>query len=608
METAEIRSEDAPRPRRTAAGGTKRKSSPARGKSKRRRRRKKNPALSAVLIVLLVLVLLAAGVAGYGIYKVSLVDTIYPGTTVQGVDLGGMTRRQAAERLLALGAEKYDGLAVTAKLPLDNTLTISAYDAQLTYRTDKAADAAWLYGRSGGALGNTLDYLRAAYLHSNSFSYGDALEVTLNEETVRSIVAAAAKDIDEQLLESGIEYGDDEIRIIKGASGLTIDEEEVVSQFVKALLAGDASGFTYESTPDADNNFDFQALYDELHAEKREAQLLYASDYGVSVERSPAIIGNLNPSPVPAQNEDGTPSSPALPEGFDFQGKPYGVTRSVVGVSFDVAAAQKAWDSAAYGETVTVPLDIDRPEQTTEEIEGKLFADALSKNWTMVRLNLIPDMIYESRTPAAGSTKERINNLRKACELLNGIELMPGDIFSYNLALGERTPEAGWQPAPAYANNEVKQEYGGGICQVSSTLFNAVLYANLKIVSRDCHQFQVGYLPAGMDATVSWGAPDFRFANDQPYPIRIVAWYDEDTQEGCVQIKGTDVDHQFVIVKYGSFYLEADKKTQVSSRKEATYAGAWIGRFVFPDGTDYSTAVYENPNYEAWSVYGFHDE
>ena len=577
--------------------------------------------LAAVLIIVLVLALAAAGAAGYGIYRAGLVDTIYPGTSVQGVDLGGMTRRQAAERLLALGSEKYDGLTVTAQLPLDNRLTISAWDAHLTFRADQAADAAWLYGRGGGALADALTYYRALWLHTNDFTREEALEVTLDEDAVRSIVAAAARDIDEQLLVSGIEYGENEIRIVKGASGLTIDEEEVVSKFVAALLAGDGSGFTYESDPHTDESFDFQALYNELHTEKAEARLVYASDYGVKVERNPCIIANLNPSPAAAENPEGADAPaaenegsaaasalPPLPEGFDFNGKPYGVTRSVVGVSFDAAAAQAAWDAASYGETVIIPLQIDRPEHTTEEIESSLFADVLSKNWTMVRLRLIPDMIGEARTSAAGSTKQRINNLRKACELLNGIELMPGDLFSYNLALGERTPEAGWQPAPAYANNEVRQEYGGGICQVSSTLYNAVLYANLMINSRDCHQFKVGYLPAGMDATVSWGAPDFRFINNKDYPIRIVAWYDEATQEVCVQIKGTDVEHQYVIIKFNSFYLEEDGKTQTSSREDATYEGAWIGRFVFDDGVDYRTAEYKDPNYEAWSKYGFHEE
>ena len=603
----------APRPRCAPSSGTKRRKTPPKGAAARKRRRrvkKSHPVLAAVLIILAVLILAGAGAVGYSVYKVSLLDTVFPGTVVEGVDLGGMTRRQAAERLLELGSEKYDGLTVTAKLPLDNELTISAWDAGLTFSTDKAAEAAWRYGRDGSSLANALSWFKASALRSNTFVYdGEVLEVTLDEDAVRSIVAGAAKDIDEQLLESGLEYGANEIRIVKGASGLTIDEEEVVSRFVTALLAGDRSGFTYESDPETDNHFDFQALYDEIHAEKAEAQLLYARDYGIQVERNAAIIANLDPEPEAEEDEDGNKTYPPLPEGFDFNGKPYGVTRSRVGVSFDVAAAQADWDAATYGQTVIVPLEIDEPEHTTEEIESLLFADVLSKNWTMVRLKLIPEMIGEARTSSAGSTKQRINNLRKACGLLNGIELMPGDLFSYNLALGERTPEAGWQPAPAYANNEVRQEYGGGICQVSSTLYNAVLYSNLMINSRDCHQFKVGYLPAGMDATVSWGAPDFRFINNKDYPIRIVAWFDEDTQEVCVQIRGTDVDHQYVIVKFNSFYLDADEK-MVSSRKEASFEGAWIGRFVYNDGDDYTTAtpIGGGPNYEAWSKYGFHEE
>ena len=603
----------AARRRRPPSDASVRKKNPERAaapRRKRRRRRKASPVLAAVLIILLVLLMAGAGAAGYGIYKVRTFDTICPGTVVAGVDLSGMTRRQAAERLLELGSERYDGLSVTAHLPLDNELTISAWDANLTFRTDGAADAAWAYGRSGSAVENALTWFKASLLHANTFSYtGTVPEVSIDEDAVRSIVAAAAVDIDEQLLESGIEYREDEIRIVKGSSNLPIDEEEVVSRFVNALLTGEGGDFTYESAPDPDSHFDFRALYNELYAEKAEARLLYARDYGITVERSPAIIGNTEPEPAAEKDEDGNISYPALPEGFDFNGKPYGVTRSRVGVSFDVAAAQAAWDAAGYGDTVTIPLVIDRPEQTTEELESRLFADVLSKNWTMVRLKLIPDMIGESRTSAAGSTKGRITNLRKACELLNGIELMPGDLFSYNMALGERTPQAGWQPAPAYANNEVRQEYGGGICQVSSTLFNAVLYSNLMINSRDCHQFKVGYLPAGMDATVSWGAPDFRFINNKSYPIRIVAWYDENTQEVCIQIRGTDVDHQYVIVKFNSFYLDSSEK-QVSSREEAAYEGAWIGRFVFNDGENYNSAtpVGGAPNYEAWSKYSFHEE
>ena len=93
-----------------------------------------------------------------------------------------------------------------------------------------------------------------------------------------------------------------------------------------------------------------------------------------------------------------------------------------------------------------------------------------------------------------GSTQIRISNIGLACEKLNGLILMPGESFSYNETIGERTPEAGFGYAPAYNGDEVVYEVGGGICQVSSTLYNSVLAANLQVDARTCHNFAVAYL------------------------------------------------------------------------------------------------------------------
>ncbi len=562
-----------------------------------------------MLILVLLLLLGALGAGGYLAYRVSLVDTVFPGTQVAGIPLEGMTRDEAARALLALGAEKYDGLTVTAQLPLDNTLTVSAWEAGLTYSADEAADAAWRYGRSGDLLADTLTYVKANWMGKNDFSWDGQLQVSLNEQAVRDIVARAAVSIDEQLLRSGIDFGETEIRITKGASGLTLDEETVTQQLIAALLSGSREDVVYESEPDPDEVFDFRTLYQELFAVKADAKLLYARDYGVQVERSAAILSDEAAAAAlkaakkdEAQNTAEEPATyPALPEGFDFNGKPYGVTRSVVGVSFDVNAAERAWAEAAYGETVVVPLNIERPEVTTEEIEAKLFADKLSKNWTMVRL-YNADYCDECRTSLAGSKPGRISNVKKACGLLNGIQIMPGEVFSYNLALGERVPEAGWLPAPAYANGEVRQEYGGGICQVSSTLYNAVLYANLEIVERECHQFQVGYLPPGMDATVSWGWPDFKFRNDKDYPIEIVAWVDDATNQCCVQIKGTDTDHLYVVMHYSP----GENVDESTGKKIGTAAATY--RWVYHDGDDYTKDPPISRDWEAYSKYKFHDD
>ena len=121
---------------------------------------------------------------------------------------------------------------------------------------------------------------------------------------------------------------------------------------------------------------------------------------------------------------------------------------------------------------------------------------------------------------------------------------MPGESFSYNDTIGERTTEAGFGYAPAYSGDEVVYEVGGGICQVSSTLYNSVLGANLQVDDRTCHNFAVAYLPKGLDATVSWPNPDFKFTNDRDYPIRISAGTDRLAL--TIEIYGTNVDGTYV--------------------------------------------------------------
>jgi hypothetical protein len=101
--------------------------------------------------------------------------------------------------------------------------------------------------------------------------------------------------------------------------------------------------------------------------------------------------------------------------------------------------------------------------------------------------------------------------------------LLPGETFSYNEALGPRTTAAGYKNGKVYEGGKVVDGIGGGICQISSTLYNSVLTSNLEIVERRNHQFVTSYLPAGRDATVVYGSIDFKFKNTRQYPVRIVA-------------------------------------------------------------------------------------
>ena len=145
----------------------------------------------------------------------------------------------------------------------------------------------------------------------------------------------------------------------------------------------------------------------------------------------------------------------------------------------------------------------------------------------------------EYKTLSSFSTKTTNNSIRNknikiACEKLNGTIVKPGEEFSFNDVVGERTAEKGYGAAAAYNNGEVVQEIGGGVCQVSTTLYNAVLRAGLKTTKRQSHTFKPTYVTPGWDATISWGGPDYRFANvpsrpefsnDRSYAIGIRAHY-----------------------------------------------------------------------------------
>ena len=115
-------------------------------------------------------------------------------------------------------------------------------------------------------------------------------------------------------------------------------------------------------------------------------------------------------------------------------------------------------------------------------------------------------------------------NMQLACDAINGVILTPGQEFSYNdTLLSKRDPKNDYKPAGVISGGKLVNATGGGICQVSSTLFNAALYSGMTITQRRNHSLKVGYLPAGRDATCSWGSIDFRFRNDLKLPVKIEA-------------------------------------------------------------------------------------
>lgn len=211
-------------------------------------------------------------------------------------------------------------------------------------------------------------------------------------------------------------------------------------------------------------------------------------------------------------------------ETFEVTGETYGYT-------FDLDKAQSLLLEAEEGAVIGIPMEYVYPEVLSADLEGMLFRDVLGS--------------YETKHT---SDANRNTNLRLACEAINGYTLNPGEIFSYNDVLGKRTAEAGYKEAGAYVDGETVAELGGGICQVSSTLYYAVLLADLDVTSRTAHSYVSSYITMGMDATVSWGGPEFKFKNNTDYPIQIAA----EISDGYVriQILGTDEKEYYVKMEY----------------------------------------------------------
>lgn len=184
---------------------------------------------------------------------------------------------------------------------------------------------------------------------------------------------------------------------------------------------------------------------------------------------------------------------------------PFTIYPEVEGINFDIENAKLLLEEEK--EEYEIPLIITKPNKTTKDIGTEAF----------------PDLLATFSTKYQASNVNRTTNLRLASNKINGTVLLPGEEFSYNKTVGERTVAAGFKEAAIFNAGKVENGLGGGICQISSTLYDAVVMANLEITVRRNHQFVTSYVKAGADATVVWGSQDFKFKNTRKYPVRITS-------------------------------------------------------------------------------------
>lgn len=250
------------------------------------------------------------------------------------------------------------------------------------------------------------------------------------------------------------------------------------------------------------------------------------------------------------------------------------------GVTFDQNALEKQLKTADPGACIRVELESAAPQIAGREV-------------------YFQDVLGFCQTPH-GDNEKRNTNLRLACQALNGVVIEPGQTLSYNATLGQRTEEAGYQPAPAYSVDELVDSIGGGICQVSSTLYLCSLYAGMETVDRVSHGYPASYIPIGLDATVNWGTTDLKIKNISDYPIKIVA--EADDAFVYVWLMGTETRDYYVRMAYRSssdgyaksFICKYDRETDaLISREDHRFSAYFTGDLCI-SGEIGSDEIYSN--------------
>ena len=188
-----------------------------------------------------------------------------------------------------------------------------------------------------------------------------------------------------------------------------------------------------------------------------------------------------------------------------FTTNPYMFFVEKEGIDFNTKELEDYINSNPNEYEYRVSLNITKPEVTTEDIGIEAFPDLLATYSTKYVNNA-----------------NRTTNLRIAAKKINSKVVMPGEIFSFNKVVGQRTEEAGYKNAAIFVNGEVEDGLAGGICQISTTLYNAVNLADLNVTERRNHSLLASYAQPGRDATVVWGSSDLKFENTRDYPVKLI--------------------------------------------------------------------------------------
>lgn len=364
----------------------------------------------------------------------------------------------------------------------DYELTLVPEQIEVKFDIEEAINKAYAIGRESNIFVNNFNIIKSR-LQTNNIE----VPISINEEKLTEVVNNIQSNIPGAVVESTYSIEGENLIISKGVKGIGVNYQELKNLIIE-----------YEK--------------DNFNAEEKEIQIPI-------IEKEPEEIDIEK-----IYNEIYTEAKDAY-----YTTEPFQIFPHVVGVDFNISMEEAKQILQQESDQYIIPLRITTPNITTDKLGNKAF----------------PDLLGSYTTYYASSSSNRKYNIAKAASSINGKTILPGETFSYNKTIGNPSQANGYRLATGFANGKHVDSYGGGVCQVSSTLYNSVIYANLEIVSRYNHSLPVGYTPPSRDATVYYGGVDFKFKNTRKYPVKIVA-----TTNGSavtIQIYGVKEENEYEV-------------------------------------------------------------
>lgn len=387
-------------------------------------------------------------------------EKILKGISILGIDISDLTVEEAKTKINNAIEERFKDENNNLILKIgENETSVTANTFNAKFDIDNAVIEADNIGRNGNILTNNYSILFTK-LFKKEIKPRLYLDDSLLSDTIKDI-NSKMKDA---IVDNSYYIEKNNLIIVKGKAGYIIKTEELKEKIYEQISNIHTNYQIIEipveyKEPEPIN---LQKIHEEIYKEPQDAY----------VQKNPTVVH-------PEVN------------GIDFK------------ISVEEAEELLKEDKEEY----TIPLKITKPKKTINNLGEEAF----------------PDLLATFSTRFDGSNYNRNTNIKLAAKKVNGTVILPGEKFSFNTIVGSRTIEAGFKEGTAYVGGKVVPDVGGGVCQVSSTIYNTALLANMQIVERSNHMFTTGYVAASRDATVYYGSLDFVFKNSRKYPIKMVA-------------------------------------------------------------------------------------